>query len=379
MRERRLCVVYLGHTAVLSGGELALLRLLPALRGSVDPVVILAEAGPLVDRLRGLGINVEVLQASERVRTFDRRSNGALAPVLSTLRYAWRVRRRLREIQPDLVHTNSLKAALYGGLAGRFARVPVVWHIRDRIARDYMGSSMVSLVGAAARILPTTIVVNSRTTATTVSRLRRGSFIVPSPVQVAELKQVGDPPPEPPLQVGIIGRLSPWKGQDIFLEAFAQAFSEGTGRAVIVGSAQFDAGDEDRRLRALAERLGIAEQVDLLGFREDIGVVLRDLHVLVHASTLAEPFGQVVVQGMAAGRPVVASDAGGPSEIIDDGVTGLLFPPGDVEALAHQLRRLAVDPALRQRLGQAAAQVVDEFTPEAVASEILRVYRRVVP
>ena len=131
-------VVYLDHIARLSGGEIALLRLLPALAGAVDAHVILGEDGPLVERLRAVGVSVEVLPMAPRVRDLrrDQVTGTGLDPAAmpELARYLLALRSRLRRLRPDLVHTNSLKAALYGGLAGRLTGIPVIWHVRDRIA-----------------------------------------------------------------------------------------------------------------------------------------------------------------------------------------------------------------------------------------------------
>ena len=93
-------------------------------------------------------------------------------------------------------------------------------------------------------------------------------------------------------------------------------------------------------------QLGVAERVLFAGFVDDIPSLLTDTDVVVHASVIPEPFGQVVLEGMAAGLPVVAAAAGGPLELIAHDVNGLLVPPGDRDALADQLRRLALDRAL---------------------------------
>ena len=164
-------VVYLDHVTRLSGAEIALARLLEASRDVVEPHVILGEDGPLVQRLRDAGATVEVLPMAENVRdarkgdmTASRlpwRSAGELA------RYVWALRRRLRDLEPDLVQTNSLKAAIYGGLAGRLTGVPVVWHIHDRIATDYLPRSAVLVIRALSRVLPTRVVTNSVTTLST--------------------------------------------------------------------------------------------------------------------------------------------------------------------------------------------------------------------
>ncbi len=97
--------------------------------------------------------------------------------------------------------------------------------------------------------------------------------------------------------------------------------------------------------------------------------------MLVHASVLPEPGGQVVQEGMAAGTPVVAAASGGPSEMIENGATGLLYRPGDAEELADALRRLAADAALRARLGAAGREKAGDFAPEAIAAKVTHVYR----
>ena len=112
---------------------------------------------------------------------------------------------------------------------------------------------------------------------------------------------------------GMLGRIAPWKGQDLFLRAFAEAFPGGTERAVIVGTAMFGEEDYERELPALAAELGLDVRVEFRGFREDIWRELAALDVLVHASLTPEPFGQVVLEGMAAGLPVLAPDEGAPA------------------------------------------------------------------
>jgi len=383
-RERRLRVVFVDHVARLSGGEIALLRLLPALARDVDVHVILGEEGPLDERLRSQGISVEVLPLAPALRDLGKDTLGPRRLDLSTaaraVPYVPRLGRRIRAHGADLVHTNSLKAALYGGAAGRFARVPVIWHVRDRIADDYLPHSAVLLVRAAARLLPTAVVANSQTTLDTVPRARRGR-VVQNPIVP---DAVDGPPPAAPrahagTTVGIVGRLAPWKGQDVFLDAFAQAFRDTGVRGRVIGSALFGEDAYRQQLAQQAERIGIADQIEFRGFRENVWAELAELDVLVHCSVIPEPFGQVVLEGMAAGLPVVAANAGGPAELITNGVDGILTPPGDAHELAEALRHLERDATLRATLGSAAARRSEEFRPERSAAKLLAIYREVLP
>lgn len=379
----RLRIVYLGHVARLSGGELALSRLLPALHDDVDPLVILAEDGPLVAVLREAGVPVEVLPLAVAARDVRKDEVGT---ALSSLRGAWltacyavRLARRLRQLRPDLVHTNTLKAGFYGSIAGRLARVPVVWHVRDRIADDYLPARAVWLTRSALALLPTAVLCNSQATLGTIGPGATRSGVVASPVvydpyETAMLvpQHVGS------FVVAMVGRLAPWKGQELFLRAFARAFPMGAEQARVVGSAMFGEDDYAASLATLVAELGLGPRAQLVGFTDQVEWELARADVLVHASLTPEPFGQVVIEGMAAGLPVIAADAGGPAEVITSGTNGLLVPMGDLDAVADAMLLLRHDPALRQRLGAAARESARAFSPDAIGAQVVRFYRSVL-
>jgi glycosyltransferase involved in cell wall biosynthesis len=426
-RERQLRVVYLDHVARLSGGEIALLRLLPHLR-RVNAHVILGEEGPLVARLAQAGISVEVLPIAVTAR--DARKDtvhlGGASPAaaLGTLAYVARLALRLRRLQPDLVHTNSLKAGVYGSLAAHAAGIPVVWHLRDRLAPDYLPRPAVRLVRALVARTADGVVANSATTLATLgtpvtsssphgpatpggpgtpdgpgtphgpgtpdrlaARARgRGRVhrVIPDSVEPSPYPRVpglpGDPgePGPAAMTFGIVGRIAPWKGQDLFVRAFAAAFPAGAERAVIVGAPLFGEEACERELHRLIAHTGLAERVEVRGFREDVWSELARIDVLVHASTIPEPFGQVVLEGMAAGLPVIAPDEGGPAEVIADRETGRLYRPRSVDALAAAMRALNDDPTARERLGSAARRAIEAYRPARVGEQLEQVYAEVL-
>jgi glycosyltransferase involved in cell wall biosynthesis len=176
----------------------------------------------------------------------------------------------------------------------------------------------------------------------------------------------------------MVGRITPWKGQDVFLAAFADAFPNGPERAVIVGSAMFGAEEEQfaDELRRIAERLGIADRTEFRGFRENVVAEMQGFNVIVHASITPEPFGQVIVEAMSAGTPVVASRAGGPEEIISDGENGLLYQPGDHRELARLMLRMRDEPRLAADLSRGGLQRACAFHPGGIAQEIESAYVR---
>ena len=178
--------------------------------------------------------------------------------------------------------------------------------------------------------------------------------------------------------IGLFSRLTPWKGQHILLEALASLPSHFC--ALVVGDALFPE-DKDyvSRLCQQAESLGLKERVRFLGFREDVWELMACCDVLVHCSVLAEPFGRVVVEGMATGKPMVAVNAGGVPEIIEDQRTGLLVPPGDASALAKAVQKLESDPVWARQLGEAGQKaVISRFNLQETAlcmDQILRATR----
>lgn len=379
---RPLRVVYIDHCSELSGAEITLLRLLPALAG-IEPYVVLAADGPLADRLRTSGIEVEIMELAPSTRNLRRgRVSLRTLPIgaaIDASTYTVRLARRLRRLRPDIVHTNSLKAAVYGGLAGRLAGVPVVWHLHDRIADDYLPRFAVRLIRALARWIPSGVIANSDATLSTLGPPPAVAAVVASPV--ARVRD-GPRPLRPviprSLRVGMVGRLAPWKGQHVFLEAAALAFPAGDVQVVVVGAPLFGEDAYELELRQLVARLGTESWVDFAGFQEDVDAILDDLDVLVHASLVPEPFGLVVAEGMAAGIAVVAADAGGPAEMIEHGRSGLLFPPGDAVALARLLRQVAADAELRAGLGAQARLDARRFLPLAVQADVVDVYRHVL-
>jgi len=385
---RRPRVVYLDHVARLSGAEIALSRLLDAVRDDVEAHVILAEDGPLVARLSAAGAAVEVLPMADRVREARKgEMTGSRPPwgaVVDLARYIWVLRARLRQLEPDLVHTNSLKAAIYGGLAARLAGRRLVWHIRDRIASDYLPRAAVLGVRGLSRLLPHRILANSVTTLATLPPSARTSVLYNAltpadalaPARSGTVRSEGVPGEA--LTVAMVGRIAPWKGHDILLRAFATAFAGGPQRLHVIGDAMFGEESYADGLRSLAATLEIEKQVVWRGFRSDVAAELALVDVLVHCSTTPEPFGSVVVEGMLAGLPVVAAADGGPVEIIDTGRDGLLVPPGDVAALAQALNTLDRDPELRQRLGRAAVDVAARFSPERARASLLEAYTKVL-
>jgi glycosyltransferase involved in cell wall biosynthesis len=184
------------------------------------------------------------------------------------------------------------------------------------------------------------------------------------------------PEPNQPLKIGLIGRISPWKGQHVFIQAAAMLRNEFPDvRFQIIGAPLFSEFEYESELHCLTRELQLERQVEFTGFLRDVQSAIQQLQIVVHASTVGEPFGQVVIEGMAAGRPVIATNGGGIPEIVVDQVTGLLVPMNDARALAEAMASLLRNPKKARAMGaRGRRRVNDLFTIERSAKAVEQVY-----
>jgi len=395
---RQLRVCYLDHTSKLSGGEIALARLLETIdRNAIDPWVILAEDGGLAERLRSAGIRVDIIPLSDTVLDVRKDSVesgifGKVGLIFQVLAYGFKVAALIRTQPVDIIHTNSLKSDIYGMLVSRLCRVPLIWHIRDHIDVTYLPAFAVNMMRFLAARVPSFVIANSQSTLDQLHlAVAKPGAVVPSGVDphgevVYDGIASGIPPlasetaSNGPLRIAIVGRLAGWKGQHIFLDAAANLVEAGIdAQFLIAGTAMFGEDDYVAELHSQIDRLGLQGKVQFLGHVDPIETFLPTVNILVHASTSPEPFGQVVIEGMAAGIPVVATDGGGVKETVVHGETGLLVPMGNAQALADALRMLIDRPELRAKLSSKGRQrVLRHFTASITARKVERVYREVL-
>lgn len=343
----------------LGGAQLALLKSLPVI-GKFSPTFLTLKDGPetLLLRQHGRPVHSGLLTMARKMSTKSsaRDSLSNAGTVLSCLR-------ALLHHTPAnaLFYANSLQAAILCGLVLRVrSGSRMIWHVRDAYTEAYLPSralrSLVAWLLSSSRV---EVIANSRYTA---SLLRRPSTVVYSPIDAHFFDPCVPLPASPGLRIVMVGRLDPWKGQHILLQALAtpelrDATLEIAG-SVMPGRDEYAAG-----LRREAAEVGISS-IRFLGHVDGIRDVIDDADVLVHATMTPEPFGQVVLQGMARGRAVVATAGGGPGELITDAVDGLLYDAGDWQALRRCLVTLDGDRARVERLGAAARERAQDYAPD---------------
>lgn len=334
--------------------------------------VVLFADGPFRERLEESGVAVEVLPAPEAVSGISREGGlqRDLRAVPGVLDLAWRVAKLARDY--EVLYANSQKALFIGALAGKFAGKPVIWHQHDLLTADHFSSTHRRLSVLFSNYLTTRVITCSQAAADALvegggrardvrvvyNGIDASPFESITPDEISRLKY------ELALEgipvVGVFSRLAPWKGQHVLLEALAHLPDV---HALLVGEAIFGEKDYAKALHGRSRDLGLEDRVHFAGFRRDIPQLMRLSDVVAHTSVAPEPFGRVIVEGMLARSPVVATHAGGAVEIIDDGVSGILVPPGDSKALAEALKDLLDNPDKARNLGEAGyASAVERFS-----------------
>ncbi len=371
---RVLCV---DHAGVLGGAELSLLDVVTAFDRN-SRVVLLAD-GPFRSALeaRAIAVDVEPMGALGAVR----KRSVVASPV--ALLDAWRVSGRLaqRARGYDVLYANSQKAFVVAALAGRRAGVRVAWHLRDILGPPHFSRATVRAAVWLANRFASVVIANSGATARAFTEaggraalvrvvhngIAAAPFDAVTPAAAAALRAAHAPPGA--FVVAHVGRFHHWKGQHVVLQALAR---EQRAVAWFIGAPLFGEETYAEELPALAAHLGVTERARFLGFRDDVPALLRAADAVVHSSVYPEPFGRVVVEGMLAGRPVIAAASGGVTEIVMDGETGLLVAPDDPGALARAIARLIDDPAAASAMAaRGRARARDAFSVEAMQRGVL--------
>jgi glycosyltransferase involved in cell wall biosynthesis len=297
--------------------------------------------------------------------------------------------RLIRDLDIDLLHfNNSLRSAKAAAQAARIAGIPCVCHVRgftNLRPYDLKFADSVDLFVYISRAVEQDCRQQG---------IRTTGIVVHNVVDLNEYPDPGEScesanavrdefgwAPGTPI-VGVVGRLDWWKGHETFVQAVAQAMERApTLKALIVG-APVDSPpcrQYHQDLLALIHELGLEDKVVLTGFRSDVARLMSALDIVVLSSSTPEPFGRVVIEGMAAGKPVVATAAGGVLDIIRDGTDGRLVPIQDADAMSQALVELLADPEKAAAMGRAARQRVEaKFTVSRQVAILQKVYGTLV-
>lgn len=380
-------ILYIHGASDLYGASRSLLRLVTRIdRRRFNPCVVLPDDGPLVGALKRSGVPVIIMPSlsvvTRHVFHSLRLLQFLLRLPLSVLALASLIRRE----RVSIVHSN-VGVAVSAGAAAKLAGVPHIWHVRDSF-REFG----VLWKGYARYILWSSVRVVCVSHAVA-AQFQPGSpkvVVVHNGLPLEEFEGVTDARVERfrnkydllgKRLVGVVGRIKfQRKGQEIFVQA-AQLLKDKFDdvRFLIIGSPFPGNESHLQRLRELIEELRLCDRVILTGDVDDIQAAYRSLDVLVLPSCQPEPFAGVVLEAMALGVPVVGTRTGGTVEQIEDGISGLLADPDNVEMLAGAIERLLTDRGLRESICDAAhARVAERFSFETMWQKLEALYASVL-
>lgn len=364
-------LLVLGHSGALSGAEINLLRSLPEMQ-YFEVKVLLGEEGPLLSELRDRGITAEAIPLPAAVAEWRSGSTGgggrSLLGAIGLVRYAFGLGRLLHKNRPDVIYTNSAKAHLYGAILAKLLRRPSVVHLHDRISPDLMSKINRTLMQIVTHHMSAGIIANSASTLKSAG-LRDGSkaaAVIPCPlprdIQTrSNSSAIG-------VRFVLVGRLSPWKGQNLAIEAFMRALKHlpSDSSLEIIGDSLFGESEYRASLHRLVRDCGLEHAVNFHGHVNDVSAHLPQFDVLIHSSLVPEPFGQVITEGLAAGLAVIAADSGGPSEILTHGHDGFLYTRADSAALSAAMISVGCSATLRSALARNGIETAKKYSPENV-------------
>jgi glycosyltransferase involved in cell wall biosynthesis len=402
-------IVYLNPSGQLGGAERSLLDILWSVRAAKPDWslhLVVSDFGPLVSQSLALGVPTTVVPFPARIaRLGDAGAGGPAGHQQSrwsllremfltgpaAWRYVRRLRRTLRELAPDVIHSNGFKMHILAVWA-RLDRVPIIWHVHDYVSTRPMMARLLRRYAKRCALA----VANSKSVAADVEEVCGRQLTVKAIYNGIDLENFSPAGPAldldalsglPPangetVRVGMLATMARWKGHETFLRALALIPADLPVRCYIAGAALYQTNGSQHslaELKQLAATLGVSHRVGFTGFVDQPAAAMRALDIVVHASTRPEPFGLVIVEGMACGRAVIASEGGGASELITAETNALSHSPDDANTLAGCITRLATDSELRLKLGQAGRITAEQrFDRARLATELVPIYQNVI-
>jgi glycosyltransferase involved in cell wall biosynthesis len=329
-------------------------------------------------RERRLGERIEYVYASIKYAFYYARSR---LPVYRA------IREQLQKIRPDLVHFNNTVIADTPGIhAARTCGIPAVAHVRNFGEVTYLSV----VISRSIRMF---ICISTAVHDYLVSRGvdEKHCIVIPNAVDLERFSHAETMPApireefgwsETDKVIAMVGRIVSWKGQRYFIRAIAEARkSDASIHGLIVGD-DFETGERDNymfNLKSLIEELDLGDAVRFAGHRSDIPNIMKSADVVVCASSKPEPFGRVIIESMAVGTPVIATNAGGATDIISNGTNGILVPIRNSDVMAEAMLRVTHDKEFEQAICTAGLlSVADHYTVARHAKSISDIYRAVL-
>lgn len=358
-------ILFVNSSSKLYGADRSLLDIVTHLDNTVfEPVVLVPEIGPLATEMNRFGVSTISTNFVHAERRFFRpiRFIRFIKELIISIR---KIKTIIQDESIDLVHSNT-SACIASAIASRLAGKPHVWHIRElctnpKIIR-LLYRVMIPLLADKAIAASQVVRINY---STNWNRLLHKFILLSHGVDSKRFENGTDTirkefsiPPGVKI-VGNVGMLRTQKGQHLFLSVAQMVKQKYPDiRFVIAGDMYYENGMIDPTLKNLCNSLGLDNNVIFTGFRTDIENVFAALNVFVHTSVFQESYGRTILESMASGKPIVAFNTGGPSELVRHGQTGFLTPPGNLQLMAERITELLLDDKLSNRMGNEGRRII---------------------
>lgn len=387
-------IVYLNHSGKVSGAEISLLTFFKGLRGTkeIEPILICPTEGVLKERVQNMGFRVAEIESFEA---------GFTSNPLSFLGYGVRLLRIgrkfasiVKESNADLIDASSVRGGLVASTSTLFHKIPILVHVRDCVPRNKIGILTRRIIARRA----SKIVANSSYVAHHFalddSMFRKIDVVYnpldlstfnPQKVDGTQLKKMFKANDSYPL-LGVIGQISPWKGLVDVIGAMPEVLSSfPEARLLVVGEPKFDTASARydnvayfKELRSLVKKLNLKKEVIFTGERSDIPEVMKAIDLLILASW-EEPFGRTLIEAMAMEKPVISTNVGGPTEIIEDTVNGVLVSPKNPQIIARAIIQLASKKKKSEEMGRRGRKKVEKrFNTDTYIAKMLNIYKKIL-
>lgn len=328
-------------STMAGGGQWSLYYLIKHLnKDRFHPVVLCPDEGELAQKMKSIGAEVIFFQTG-RIRSPNPYTIKKLTSIIKDRNIA-------------LIHTDSTTETFYAGIAAKIMKVPLIWHIR--------ASDGEWLLDRLLSVLSTKLILVADALRTRFKRAdKRKAPTIYNGIDLDEFDSYASPRSvreefsinNDTVLLACVGRIEEKKGQEYLISAMKHANNT---KLILAGRA-----DEFylKRIQTLCDELGVSDRVIFAGQRDDIPTLLRSIDILVFP-TLTEAFSRVILEAMAAAKPVVATDTGGNSEAVTDGVTGYIVRTKNPEALSERIRNLVQDEEKRNQMGMSGRRIVEE-------------------
>jgi glycosyltransferase involved in cell wall biosynthesis len=344
------------------GGQWSLYYLVKHLNKDIfHPIVLCPEEGDLAEKMRAAGADMIFLRMG-RIRYIS----------LSVIRKFISL---IKERQIALIHTDSSTETLYAGIATRIMRIPLVWHIRV--------SEQEWFIDRVLSLLATRLILVAKAISQRFAWLKDSQKMVviyngidieqfdafPTSSSIREEFNIG----KDTVLLGYIGRIEKRKGLEYLISAMTNVAH---AKLILAGK-----GEEEylKRIKRLCEESGVSQRIIYAGYRTNISSILKEIDIIVFPTISGEGFSRVILEAMAAAKPVIATDDAGNKEAVINGITGYIVPVKDAMALGIKINELTTGKDKREQMGSSGRQTVKEmFTLERNIREIEKLYFEVL-